>query len=150
MSVQVRQDNDITPFIRYGLGLTQADAVVLQDAGRTVALVFGTLMAKVVATGGWTPFIDAAATDGTAIPQGIFMGADVSAAKIVAGDVPDIPILIGGGVIVSKDKIVIENSLTLDTVITVGTTDLRTVQDRLAARGIYAEETINITNYENI
>jgi len=149
-AVQVRQDNDVTPFIRYGMGTTKNDAVILQDAGRTEPLLYGTLMAKIAATGKWVPFTDETATDGSAIPQGFFVGSEVPAAALVAGDVTDVPILIGIDCIVSRSKIVMENSKTLDTVITVGTTDLRTVEDRLADRGLFIEDSVDISSFENI
>jgi hypothetical protein len=149
MSVQ----NDINvsniPFILSGVGLSRDDQVILTDAGRAAPLVPFTVMSKVAATGKWVPFTNEAATNGTAIPQGIYLGDAIAAADIVAGDVSDVFILVGKDVTVDVDQIIIENAKTLDTVITIGTTDLRTVRDHLATRGIFTEETVDISSFEN-
>ncbi len=145
MAVQTKLDNTVVPFVLTGLAVSLENAVIIQDAGRVDPLLFGTVMAKIASSGKWTPFVNEAATDGTAIPQAIYIGPDITAAKLVAGDIADSKMLVGTNVIVAQDQIVIENSKTLDTVITVGTTDLRTVRDRLAARGIFVEETIAIS-----
>lgn len=149
MAVQIRTDNANVPFVLAGFAATETDAVIQQDAGRADPLVYGTVLAKVAANGKWTPFIDETAVDGTAIPQGIYVGQEITAAKLVAGDVSAAPVLVGTNVIVARPQVVVENSKTLSTVITVGTTDLRTVEDRLAGRGIYVEDTVDITSYEN-
>ncbi len=149
MTVQVSTNNSSVPFVRAGDSLYRDSETLLQDAGRTTPLVCGTLMAKVAASQKWVPFTDETATDGTAIPQGIYIGPDITAAAIVAGDVVDLPILVGATVIIDEDQLVIENSKTVNTVITVGTTDLRTVMDRLAARGIFLQATVDITEFEN-
>jgi hypothetical protein len=52
-------------------------------------------------------------------------------------------------VIVSREKVVFEGSVAFDTVITVGTNDLRTAEARLASRGIFAEDVVDISGYEN-
>ena len=150
MAVQNSSDNANIPFILSGVGLSRNDQVILQDAGRgAVALEPFTLMAKVAATQKWVPFTNEAATNGTAIPQGIYLGDSIAGADIVAGDIADVFILVGKDVTVDVDQIVIENSKTLDTVITVGTTDLRTVRDHLANRGIFTEDTVDISGFEN-
>ncbi len=150
MVQQVRLDIDTTPFIRAGIAASKQDAVLLQDAGRgAVALAPFTLMAKISASQKWVPFTDETATDGTAIPQGIYVGPSVPGADLVAGDVVDAPILIGAGVFVDKNQLVIENSKLLTTVITVGTTDIRNVEDHMANRGIFMEDTVDISGYEN-
>ena len=150
MSVQNSSNNANIPFILSGVGLSRDDQIILQDAGRgAVALEPFTLMAKVAASQKWVPFTHEAATNGTAHPQGIYIGDSIAGADIVAGDIPDVFILVGKDVTVDVDQIVIENSKTLDTVITVGTTDLRTVRDHLATRGIFTEETVDISSFEN-
>lgn len=148
MAVQVSINNNLVPFNRGKDSLTQPDAIIFQDAGRTTDIVFGTLMAKIAATGKWTPFIDETAVNGTAIPQGFYIGADVAFAKIVAGDVLDSLILIGDALL-DKNQIVIEASKLLTTIVIVGTTDLRTVEDRLTDRGLFVMDTVDITEFEN-
>jgi len=149
MAVQNSSNNANIPFILSGVGVSRDDQVILTDAGRATPLLSRTLMAKIAATQKWVPFTNQAAIDGTAIPQGIYLGDDIAAADIVAGDIPDVFILVGKDVTVDVDQIVIENAKTLDTVITVGTTDLRTVRDHLANRGIFTEETVDISGFEN-
>jgi hypothetical protein len=149
MALQNSANISNIPFILSGVGLSRDDQVILTNAGRAIPLAPFTLMAKVAATGKWVPFTNEAAVDGTAIPQGIYIGDSIAAAAIVAGDIPDVFILVGKDVTVDVDQIVIENAKTLDTVITVGTTDLRTVRDHLANRGIFTEETVDISSFEN-
>lgn len=148
MSVQVSINNKILAFILAGLAVSRTDAVITQDAGRTTPLLFGTLMSKTAATQEWVPFIDETDVTGAALPQGIYIGADIAAADLVAGDVTDTSILVGSAV-VDLNQIVIENSKTLDTVIGATTVEARTVRDQLAYRGIFAEDTVTISNFEN-
>ena len=149
MSVQNSINNANIPFILSGVGLSRDDQVILTDAGRVAVLAPFTLMSKIAATQKWVPFTNQAAIDGSAIPQGIYIGDEIASADIVAGDISDVFILVGKDVTVDVDQIVIENAKTLDTVITVGTTDLRTVRDHLATRGIFTEETVDISSFEN-
>jgi len=149
MPVQSERDSSNVPFILSGISFVSEAETLLQDAGRATPLVYGTLMAKVAASQKWVPFIDETETDGAAIPQGIYLGADITAAELVAGDVVDRPILEGGSLTIDVQQLVIENSKLLTTVITVGTTDLRTVRDHLMAKGIFTETTVDITEFEN-
>lgn len=149
MSVQTSIQNKVLAFILSGIAISRPDAIILQDSGRgSVALVFGTLMAKVAASQKWVPFTSETATTGAANPQGIYIGADITGAALVAGDVIDSPILVGNA-IVDLNQIVIENSKTLDTIIGVTSVNARTVRDQLAFRGIFAEDTVNISSFEN-
>lgn len=148
MSVQVGLNVSNTPFVLSGHALSVSDGVIAQDAARSAVLAKYTLLSKVAASQKWVPFISETATNGTAIPQGIYLGDDLTAASIAAGDITDVSILVGDA-IVDINQLVIEASKTLNTVITVGINDLRTVKDHLAARGIFVEDTINISNFEN-
>lgn len=149
MAVQTAINNSTVPFIRSGETVVREAATVSQDAGRTTPLVFGTLMAKKTADGEWVPFTNAAATDGTAIPRGFYLGDEISAASLVAGDVTDVPILVGGGAAtLDRDQIVIENSLTLGTVIGSGVASY-TVEDAINSVGLFPEFTVDIDEFEN-
>lgn len=153
MSVQVRQNLDTRPFITYSHDATRKDKeILLTDAGRTTDLLSRTLMAKIAATGKWVPFTDETAVDGSAIPQGIYdpegVRGDIASADIVAGDVEDIPIVIFGAFF-DADRLVIENSKTLDTVIGATTIHAKTVEDALRERSLIAENQISVSNYEN-
>ena len=52
------------------------------------------------------------------IPAGLFMGDDIAFADIVAGDVTNQHLLIGGNKYIDEDMIILENSLTLASVVT--------------------------------
>ncbi len=151
-SVQNRADLNNNPFVLAGFSLARNAETLFQDAGRSVALVQFTLMAKVAATGKWVPFTDETATDGTGIPQGIFLSDDVPAADLVAGDVVDQSILVGDA-LYDLAQLVIENSKLLTTVIlaTGGADNVftQTVADYLENKGLFAESTVDIAGFEN-
>lgn len=135
MSVQVRIDLDTTGFIFYSFPAFRADnATILQDGGRSGDIVAFTLMAQIAATGKWVPYSDETATDGTAIPAGIFVPSHIltviTEADIQAGDVEDVPILTFGAKF-DQGKLVIENSKTLATIIATGTVNSQTVEEAL-------------------
>lgn len=118
MAVQNSQTVQNFELIRYGQGLIDQFATISDDSGRTDPLVFGTVMAQVAASGQWVPWTDEAATDGTALPAGIYVGDEIPAADIAAADVTDVPILKGGApVIVDEGMLVFEDDADLDTVI---------------------------------
>lgn len=147
--VQARQDQDTTPFILRGDPETiSIEAVFLTDGGRSTDLLFGTLVAKRASSQKWVPFKNEAATNGEAIPAGIFIGPDIAAADLVAGDVTGQAVLLAGADF-DANQLVIENAKTLDTVITVGTTSLRTVKDYLLDRSLRPVYTVNASGPEN-
>ena len=152
MSVQNRADLNNNPFILADFSLARNAEVLLTDAGRSVPLVRLTLMSKVAASGKWVPFTDETATDGTAIPQGVFLGDDVPAADLVAGDVVDQSILVGNA-LYDVSQLVIENSKLLTTVsLATSAADNRftqTVADYLENKGMFAESTVDIAGFEN-
>jgi hypothetical protein len=149
MALQTRLDVDLTPLVRGGQSAVEQNAILLTDAGRATPLVFGTLLAKVAASGKYVPFINEAAVDGTALPSGIYIGPDIAAADIVAGDILDIPVLVGNGVYVDENKITIENSKLMTTVIGAASPDVRTVKDQLRWGGIFTVDTVDISSFEN-
>ena len=135
MSVQARLDLDTTGFIFFSFPAFRADnAVIFQDAGRSGDIVAFTLMAQIAATGKWKTFTDETATDGTAIPAGIFVPShiltEITEADIKAGDVEDVPILTFGAKF-DQGKLVIENAKTLATIIATGTVNAMTVEEAL-------------------
>lgn len=90
--------------------------------------------------------LDLTEVNGVEIPKAIFMGDAIATADIVAGDVEDQLIMIGGSLVfVDENQIVLENSLTLDTVLTSGDT----IREALLKIGIIAEDTEDISGYEN-
>lgn len=143
MAVQVKTDLENKPFILAKMGLVKGAETVVQDAGRSAAMAYGTLMVLDPATDKWTSFTDETATDGTQFPGGFLLRA-LTAAEIVAGDVEDVPILVGDA-IVDSAQIVIENSKTLATVVNVPAGLNKSVEELLRWLGLYPETTIDIT-----
>lgn len=264
MSVQVRRDNNTTPFIRGGLAAVKQAEIILQDAGRTAVLAYATVMAQIPSSRKWVPLtivnpgiivgkmvcganganlatwqaitngsfkisfngveisltaldfssitaldeivdtinavllgrgwaiydskadvvsfvtnlpglngsvtvLTAGASgtdisgaghlngltgtvtagtgnDGQNLPAGIYTGPEITAAAIVAGDIVDSPILVGAGVLVDQNQIVLENSLTLNDVVVALN---KTIQAALGDVGIFSEDTIDIASIEN-
>jgi hypothetical protein len=154
MAVQVRGDLDTRNFVLHTYpGRREDQATLLQDAGRATVLAPNTLMAKVSASQKWVPFTDETAVDGSAIPQGIFVGDEIAAADLVAGDVVDQPI-ITFGIDFDEALLVIENSKTLDTVIATSNAaavySKKTVRDYLVDKTLIPRDTITISEQENV
>ena len=153
MGVQVSGNINTRPFILSELpvALRSDKSIILQDGGRATDLLSRTLMAKIAATGKWVPYTDIAATNGAGIPAGIYdpegeLG-DIPSADIVAGDVVDVPILIFGARF-DENQLVIENSLTLATVIADGIQTI-TVRDALLEKSLIANDSISASSFEN-
>lgn len=149
MAVESRSDLTNYNIILSGETLVKDNETLLQDAGRTVALVRGTVMAQVAATSKWVPLTDIAATTGEAVARGIYMGDDVTAAALVAGDVTGRLVLVGGTATLATSELTLENSLTPATVVGAATISAHTVADDLAAIGLFLESTIDIDDFEN-
>lgn len=154
MAVQVSANNTSVPFIRSGFSLVKESETILTDAGRTAVLVFGTVMAKIAATGKWQPLTVLTGVDGSAVAQGIYIGEDIAAADLVAGDVVNVPILTGGACTVDENQVILdEGTLDIDDVFSSSNAAavylVVTIRDLLAQRGIYLEDTINIDEFEN-
>lgn len=150
MTVQVRKDSINKSFILVdGGSFSKDDLVIAQDAGRAAVLTSLTLLAKVAATGKYTPFINEAAVDGTALPIAIYLGPDIAAADLVAGDVIDSVALLGGNAVIDKNRLVIEAAKTIATVIGAATIHAKTVEDVLNDRGIFLGDTEDSTSFEN-
>jgi hypothetical protein len=148
MTVQSRADQANLAFILSGNSLFRDNETILTDAARVAPLVFGTVMAKVSASGKWVPFTDPTAVDGTATARGVYIGPDITAAALVAGDVVGVPVLFGGCCTIDAQQLVIETG-TLATVVGAATVNNHTVQDDLARFGIFVEDTIDIDAFEN-
>ena len=100
------------------MGIKKSGQTLLTDGSRTAILYRNTVMAKVTASGKWVPWTDITAVNGAAYPRGIYVGPDVTAAALAAGDVTGCDILVGGaGCQVDKNLLVFENSLALTTAV---------------------------------
>ena len=147
--VQSRADNDSTDFIiRSGPALYIADATYLEDGGRSIDLASRTLMAKRASSQKWRSFVNEAATNGEAIPAGIYVGPTIPAADIAAGDVKNLEILLFGAWF-DASRLIIENAKTLETVIGTGTIHAKTVRDYLFYRALIPLGTSTSSGGEN-
>jgi len=82
---------------------------------------------------------------GGADVAGIYIGDAVTAAKIVAGDVSNSPVLVGGKCTIDDDMLVFENSLTLASVMPDG----KSVREALEDLGIFPESTLDIDSHQS-
>jgi hypothetical protein len=119
MAMQAQTDITTRPFILHSYPANRVKGTIKQDAQRATPLAPFTVLAKIAATGLYVPLTSVTATDGSAIPAGIYIGPAITAAALVAGNVTDCPIL-KSGARVDSGQLVLENSLTLATVVTVG------------------------------
>ena len=155
MSVESSANINTNPFVLSGNPFSRNGEILLQDAGRAVPLVKFTLLAQVVATSKWVPFDDLVTVEtGISVPRGIYLGDDITAADIVAGDIADLSVLVGGmGVTYDDSQLVIENSLLLTSVIKASTAVdnviVGQVKDFLENKGLFAESTVDIAGFEN-
>ena len=146
MTSQTRIDIERKPFVLSGKAFSK-ELTLTQDATRAVDLESNTLLAMVSATQKLVPFTDETATDGSALPFGIYVGETIPFADIVAGDLT-IPVLVGEAQI-SETDLVIENAKTLATITAIGTTSQKTVREVLGDKGIYPVATSVDGNFEN-
>lgn len=158
MAVQGRTDFTNYPFWIGGDPIHRDAETIKQDAGRATVLKKFTVMAQVASTRKWVPLTDvAAAATGENVARGIYIGEDIAAATLVAGDVVNCPIVVGGALaIFDTQQVVLENSLTLNSVCSDdpvgadnGVVNVRRIEDDLARIGIYAGSTIDIQKLEN-
>lgn len=116
MAMQNQLDNSTRPFILYNYPSNRKKGTIKKDTGRTAVLKQYTVLGKIAATGLYVPLTSATATDGSAIPAGIYIGEDIAADTLKAGNVTDCDILTSGARF-DAGQLVIENSLTLNTVV---------------------------------
>lgn len=127
-----------TTFVAGGLIFTITDA-----ATDFAADDFFTI--TTVAVGKWVPFDPSAIADGSALFAGIYLGDEIAAATLVAGDVTDSPMLVGGACTIDSGQLVFENSAALAT----AQADGKTLEQAMAAYGIFVESTVDIDVHEN-
>lgn len=144
MPVSTRLNVSTVPFNRGEFSKVLEAETVSQDGARATPLAKYTLMAQTPASGEWVPWIDETLSDGEEFPMGIIL-ADVTAAQMVAGDVLDIPILVGDSIF-DEDQLVFDAVKTLATVI--GTLNIR-VDTWLRMLGLFPEATVDVDGYEN-
>lgn len=120
-----------------------------QEGGFTVAqyatgvIPAGTIMGQVTADGKLLPITDVAAVDGTKFPKYITQ----ESIDATAGDVTGVTVNRAGSV--ADVKLNLENSLTLDDFITLGTNFAVTIKQALQMNGLIVEAAGYISEYEN-
>lgn len=158
MAKQGRTDFTNFSLIAAGDGFTRDNETILQNGARATVLKYGTVMAQVASTKKWVPLTDvAAAATGENTARGIYLGDDIAAATLVAGDVTACPILVHGTpAILDSTLIVFENSLTMDSVVSDdpagadnGVVNVRRIEDDLARIGVFTKTPIDISKLEN-
>lgn len=152
-----------TNFTNYVLFLAGAtihkdSEVIAQNGARATVLKYGTVMAQIAASRKWVPLTDVAAVDGSNVARGVYIGEDIAAATLVAGDVANCPIVVlgHGGCIADASQLVLENSLTLNSVCSDdpagadnGVVNVRRIEDDLIRIGITTVGTYDIDLLEN-
>ena len=142
MAVQDRRDQDTRPFVLHTYPAVRDDeAVFAQDGARSEPLAPYTLLGQVAATELYVPY-NAGASDGSQYPAGIYVGEEIPAADIVAGDVEDLPV-ITHGIRFDEDQLVLENGTLATTV------DDRTVRRLLTDRTLIPVNTVAASEQEN-
>lgn len=159
MAVQNRVNQTNFPFFLGGAPIAKDGQTILTDGARATALAPYTVMAQVAASRKWVPLTDVtAAATGENTARGIYLGDSIPAATIVAGDVPNCIIAVGGssGCSVDAQQLVLENSLTINSVVSDdpagadnGVVNVRRIEDDLARIGIFVKNTIDIDGLEN-
>ena len=139
MSLSAVETVDTTPAVLGGSGNYNDNETIQQDAGRGVAdMVHLTVMVIDAADQKLKPMTILTDVTSESSPVGLLWSQDVAAAGIVAGDVTGIKLMVGGNIRIDEDKIVLENSLTLASLITVPAGKQRTIRQALAELGIFA------------
>lgn len=123
--------NDIFTFVSNKQGLPGSSITVL-TAGSAGTDISGASFLNGLTTVGT---VTAATGEASAsIPAGIYFGNEILAATIVAGDVTNQKLLVGGNIQLDEDKIILENSLTLSSVIAATG---QTIEQHLQELGIF-------------
>lgn len=126
-----------TTFVEGGFEFTITD-------GTTDFVVGDIFTFTTTALGKWTPFAEDG-VNGEQVPGGVYLGGDILAATIVAADVVNVPILVGGCCTIDENQLVIEGTATLDSVLANG----KTIRATLYELGIFSEDTVDIDSFEN-
>lgn len=149
MAFQNRGDLTTEQLILSGESLV-VNADIAQDAQRATTLLTNTVMAKVAATGLWTPWVNVAGVDGSAIPRGIYVGDNIVAADLVDDNIADAPIIIADCIVNENLVVCDDDILTLDSVIGAGTIFAAIGRDVLEdVSGIITEVCVSISHVEN-
>ena len=151
MAVQTRSDNSTVPLIKSGASYVKSGTIGQNQ--RATDLLHGTVLGRVAATGVYGPYNSLTDITGLSTPQAIYLGDDILAADIVAGDIEDVPILIGGCCTVDENLVIFDDdTLSPDSVVSAAAANpyiVMTARECLSMFGIFLEDTENISDYEN-
>jgi hypothetical protein len=148
MGVQITNENTNVPFILTENSLVR-NCTILQDAGRTVALLQYTVMAYNATGQKWVPFTSLVATNGESMPRGIYLGDDIPAADLVAGDIEDCEILVGNAIVNRELVVFDEDTLNADSIVNPVTVNATSAEFALAETArIVFEDTESISSYD--
>lgn len=128
---------DAFTFVSPKLGLPGSTITVL-TAGSAGTDISGTGFLNGLTTVGTVT--DATGEASTGFPETIYMGADILAATVAGADVTDVPILVGRDKMIDEDMIVLEGTLTLDTIVPAVN---RSIRSLLEDKGIYPRKSKN-------
>lgn len=128
---------DVFTFVSPKTGLPASTITVL-TAGSAGTDISGASFLNGLTTVGTVT--DATGETSVSIPAGLFVSDDITAASLVAGDVTNQNLLVGSDYQVDEDQIVLENSLTLASVV-VATG--KTIREHLQDMGIYPTKAQN-------
>ena len=151
MAVQTRLNNDTTPFILGGQSLIKK-GVIAQNGARKTVLKKYTVLAQVASTGKYTPYVSGTTATGASVPSAIYLGDDIAAADLVAGDVGDLDILVGGGCLVDKNQVVYDGGTLSNSSVVIAIANAfwtMTAEKCLGLFGIFQQDTIDISEIEN-
>ena len=151
MAVQTRLNNDTVPFIMAGQSLVKKGTIV-QNGARATVLKKYTVLAQLVSGGKYTPFVALNTTTGASVPTAIYMGEDIAAADLVAGDIADVDILVGGGCLVDKNQVVYDGGTLSNASVVIAIANAfwtMTAEKCLGLFWIYQQDTIDISEIEN-
>jgi hypothetical protein len=149
MAVQARLDNATNHIITGGESLVRTGTIA-QNAQRTTPLLMNTVMALNATTRLWVPFTSLVATNGESVPRGIYLGSDIPAADLVAGNITDADILVGDSIIDDEMLVWDGDTLNANSIVAPATVEARTAMYALQqAANIYFEDSVAISEFEN-
>ena len=134
------------------MGGAPLGATIFYEGGITFTITDGAadfivgdiFLITVTEVGKYIP-LDPAALDGSQLFAGIYLGEEITAAALIAGDIATSPMLVGSNCTIDEDQLVFENAAALTTL----QSDGKTIEQAMASYGIFAEATIDIDEYEN-
>jgi hypothetical protein len=149
MAVQARLDNTTNHILTGGESLYRSHTIA-QNAQRTTDLLMNTVMALNATTLLWVPFTSLVETNGESVPRGVYLGSDIPAADLVAGNIVGADILIGDSIIDEEMLVWDDDTLNANSIVNPATIEARTAQYALQqAANIYFEGSVMISEHEN-